>query len=131
MRFWPQNKARNVPVTRNGPKGTSDFKVFLPEITNPNPIIAPIKKAKNKATKILGKPRKRPIKKANFISPIPSQRPREIKTIARKKIAAPIALRIENLKIDIQNMRQNREDIAITIAEKQAQIDKLKLLKIN
>ena len=39
--------------------------------------------------------------------------------------------RIENLKIDIQNMRQNREDIAITIAEKQAQIDKLKLLKIN
>lgn len=100
MMFRPQNRARNVPATKNGPNGTSLFKVFFPVKINPIPIIAPIKKAKNKAAKIFGKPKINPIKKANFISPTPIQRPREIKTIIRKKAAAPRALRIENLKIE-------------------------------
>ena len=80
-----------VPVTRKGPNGTSDFKLFLPEITSPNPIIAPIEKAKNKATKIFGKDKNSPIKKANLTSPKPIHLPPEIKTIARKNKAAPKA----------------------------------------
>jgi len=96
----PQNIAKKVPVTKNGPKGTSLFRVFLPDIINPIPIIAPIEKAKNRANKIFGKPRNKPIKKANFTSPRPSHLPWEIKTIAKKNPAAPRALRIENLKIE-------------------------------
>jgi hypothetical protein len=87
----PQKKAINVPTTRNGPKGTSDFKVFLPDTINPNPIIAPIKKEKNRAIKILGKPRNKPIKKANLTSPKPSHLPREIKNITKKKADAKTA----------------------------------------
>lgn len=70
-----QNIAIKVPVTKKGPKGISDFKVFLPEIINPTPIIAPIKKAENKATKILGQPKIKPIKKAIFTSPTPIHLP--------------------------------------------------------
>ena len=110
INFSPQNKARNVPVTKNGPKGTSDFKVFLPATISPIPIIAPIKKAKNKANKIFGKPRKSPIKKANLISPTPSHLPREIRTIARKKAEAKIdgkiGLKIPNSKFQIPNKFQ-------------------------
>lgn len=82
-----------VPTTKNGPKGTSDFKVLFLEIINPVPIIAPVRKAKNRATKMLGQPRKSPIKKANFISPIPMPFPRDAKTMTRKKLAAKIALK--------------------------------------
>ena len=82
----PQNKARNVPVIKKGPKGTSDFKVFLPKVINPNPIIAPIKKAENKATKIFGKLKKSPIKKANLMSPIPIHFPRETRKIIKNKL---------------------------------------------
>ena len=87
----PKNKAIKVPVTKKGPKGTSDFKVFLPETISPNPIIAPIEKAKNKATKIFGKPKNKPIKIASLKSPIPIHLPRETRTIARKNVAAPKA----------------------------------------
>ena len=89
--FSPQNRAMKVPVTRNCPNGTSLFRVFLFNKINPIPIIAPIRKAKKSATRILGKPSKKPIKKASFISPTPIHLPREIKTIARKKPAAPRA----------------------------------------
>ena len=89
--FPPKNNANKVPVTKNGPNGTSDFNFFLREIINATPIIAPIKKAENKATKILGQPRKRPIKKATLISPIPIHLPLDHKTIARKNPAAPAA----------------------------------------
>lgn len=75
MISFAQNIARKVPVTKNGPKGTSDLRVFLPAIISPSPTRAPIKKAKNKATKILGEPKKRPIKKANLTSPKPSHLP--------------------------------------------------------
>ena len=87
----PQNKAINVPVTKNGPNGISLFRPFLLARISPIPIIAPKKKAKNRATRIFGKPRKRPIKKANFTSPQPIHFPLEIKIIARKKPAAPRA----------------------------------------
>ena len=90
----PKNKAIKVPVTKKGPKGTSDFKVFLPEIISPNPIIAPIKKAKNKATKMFGQPRINPIRKASFISPTPIHLPLDIRTIKRKNAAATRALYI-------------------------------------
>lgn len=89
--FSPKNKARKVPVTKNGAKGTSDLKVFLLRTIRINPTTAPIKKAKKRATKIFGQPRKRPIRKANFISPTPIHLPREIRTIVRKKAAAPKA----------------------------------------
>ena len=49
---------------------------------------APIKKAKNKATKIFGQPRIRPIKKANLTSPTPIHLPRETKIIKRKNAPA-------------------------------------------
>ena len=55
--------AMMVPITKKGPKGISLFKPFLPNKINPIPIIAPIKKAENKAAKIFGKPIKIPIKK--------------------------------------------------------------------
>ena len=83
--------AKKVPVTKNGAKGISDLRVFLPRAIRINPTAAPIKKAKNKATKMSGKPRNKPIKKANFISPTPIHLPREIRTIVRKKVAAPKA----------------------------------------
>lgn len=92
--FSPKNIAINVPVTKKGPKGTSDFIVFFFKIINPIPIIAPKRKAENKATKILGNPSKSPIKKANFISPTPIHLPREIRTIKKKKSPAPRALYI-------------------------------------
>ena len=56
-------------MIKNGPKGISDLKVFLFKTIKITPIIAPIKKAKNKAISILGKPKNIPIKKANFTSP--------------------------------------------------------------
>lgn len=83
--------AKMVPETKKGPKGTSDFKVFLPEIINPTPMIAPIKKAKNKATRMFGNPKNKPIKIASLTSPKPIARPREIRNIARKNKAAPTA----------------------------------------
>ena len=79
----------NVPVTKNGPKGTSDFKFFFFAKINPIPIIAPIKNAKKSETKILGKPRKRPIKTANFTSPKHSHLPLETRKIIRKNNDAP------------------------------------------
>ena len=102
MIISPQNNAINVPVTKNGPKGTSDFKVFLPEIISPTPIIAPKKKAENKATRILGKPKIKPIKMANLKSPRPIQRPLESKIIAKKKNAG----KIPNPKSQILNKSQ-------------------------
>ena len=92
LSIWlPKKKAVKVPVIKKGPKGTSDFKVFLPDNINPIPIIAPRKKAKNKPTKILGNPKINPIKKASFMSPPPIHLPLEINTIKKKKIAAPLA----------------------------------------
>ena len=88
-----------MPVIKNGPKGISDLRVFLPENISPNPIIAPRKKAKNRATRILGNPKISPIKKASFISPIPIHFPRETKTISKKKTEAKIADKREFIKV--------------------------------
>jgi len=110
----------NVPVTKNGPKGTSLFRVFFLAKISPIPIIAPIKKDKNKAIKILGKPKKSPIKKASFISPIPIQRPFEISTINKKNVAAAKAeingLKIRNSKFEIRNKSQILNAKTIKIA---------------
>ena len=43
------------------------FIPFLPSKISITPIKAPVKKLKNKAAKILGKPKTNPIKNANFI----------------------------------------------------------------
>ncbi len=106
--FSPKNIAKKVPVAKNGPKGISDFKVFLANIINPIPIIAPMKKAKKREIKIFGQPKINPIKKANLISPSPIHLPREIKTNVRKKIPAPTAeprdsrkgLKLRTMKIE-------------------------------
>ena len=79
----------NVPITKNGPNGISLFKLFfLPvrsgKTINIKPIIAPKKKAKNKAVKIFGNPNKIPIKRANFTSPKPIAMPLENKNIIKK-----------------------------------------------
>ena len=97
---FPKNKAINVPITKKGAKGTWLFKVFLPKAINPISIIAPIKKAENRATKILGQLKKSPIKKPNLTSPNPIQRPRDISQKRKKKPAAPKPLKIEELKIE-------------------------------
>lgn len=83
--FLLQKRAINVPVTKNGPKGISLLRVFFLKIINPIPIIAPIKKAKKRAMRILGKPRKSPIKNANFGSPQPIQRPFDIRIMKIKR----------------------------------------------
>ena len=80
--------AITVPPAKNGPKGISDFRVFFFKIIKIMETKAPIRKAKNKATKILGQPRIKPINKANFMSPTPIHLPLETKTIARKKAPA-------------------------------------------
>ena len=87
----PQNKARKVPITKKGAKGTSVFKFFPFKAINPTPIIAPIKKDKNRASNILGKPTSKPKKKANFTSPKPSHLPLERRKMAKKKMVAPTA----------------------------------------
>jgi len=87
----PQKRAMNVPVTKKGPKGISLLRVFFFKTISPIPIIAPRKKAKKRAMRIFGKPRKSPIKKANLGSPQPIHLPRETKTIAKKKAEARIA----------------------------------------
>ncbi len=84
MIFSPKNIAKNVPETKNGPKGIWDFIVFRFKKINIKPTIAPLKKAKNKATKIFGQPKKRPIKIESLKSPQPIQVSFEIKMIARK-----------------------------------------------
>ncbi len=56
--------------------------------------MAPIKKAKNKATKIFGQPRTRPMKTANLTSPVPIHLPRETKNIKRKNTPAITTARI-------------------------------------
>lgn len=86
--MFPQNIATIVAPTRNGPKGTSDFKVFFLEIIKITETKAPTKKAKNKATKISGQPRTSPIKTANLTSPIPIHLPLEISIIVRKNAPA-------------------------------------------
>ena len=80
-----------VPATKNGPKGISDFIFFLPLIIKQIPRIAPIKKAKNKATTIPGKPSNNPIKNPSLISPIPIPLPLVTKTNKRKNKAEPKA----------------------------------------
>ena len=54
------------------------------------PIKAPVKNAKYKAARILGKPKNKPKRKASFTSPKPIPLPFVIKNNTRKKIKAPI-----------------------------------------
>ena len=68
------------------------FNVFFFKVININPTIEPEKKAIKRATKILGKERKRPIKVAIFTSPNPIPLPFVTNNIKRKKTAAPSAL---------------------------------------
>ena len=80
-----------VEPAKNGPKGTWDLIVFLPAAIKLKPTIAPLIKAKNKANKILGQPRTKPIKTANLTSPKPSHLPLETRTNDKKKPLANIA----------------------------------------
>ena len=82
----PHNKAIKVDPVKNGPKGISDFNFFFFRVNKIIEIIAPLKKAKNKATKRFDTPKSKPIKTPIFISPIPIHLPRDIKTIIRKNI---------------------------------------------
>lgn len=85
----PAKKAKNVPIIKNGANGTSLFSPFFSERTKPTPIIAPIMNDENKATTILGNPKKNPIKIANLTSPNPIQFPFETRKRERKKDEAP------------------------------------------
>jgi len=84
----PQNRPTRVPATKKGPKGTSDFKFFFLKDIKANPTRAPLRKAKNKATKMLGQPKRSPIKKTSFTSPIPIHLPFDKSTTAKKKAEA-------------------------------------------
>ena len=97
MILFPQKRPMYVPIIKKGPKGTSLFKPFFFNIINITPIIAPIRKEKNKATNTKGDPKKRPIKKASLTSPKPIQRPPDKAKIARKNKVAKIAAKIELL----------------------------------
>ena len=90
--IWSAKKrAIKLPVTKKGPKGISSLNFLLPKITNIIPIVAPIKKEKNKAIKVAEPCKKVPIRKAILTSPKPIQRPLETVTIKRKKALAKIA----------------------------------------
>ena len=84
MACSPKNIIKKVPIIKNGPNGISDFIVFFLKIIKPTPTMAPRRKARKRAIKTYGQPRKSPIKKANFMSPIPIPLPLVIKTINRK-----------------------------------------------
>ena len=84
IRFSASKKAINVPDTKNGPKGISEEKDFFLFNIKKTPTIDPKRKAKNKATKTLGQPKNKPIKKANFTSPTPIHFPLETNAINRK-----------------------------------------------
>ncbi len=85
----PKNIEIIVPIIRNGPNGISLFKVLRPVLINPNPIIAPNKKAKKRAIEIFGQERKKPMKNASFTSPKPIHFPLEKSQIKKKKSPAP------------------------------------------
>lgn len=75
------------------------------------PTIAPVKNAKYNATIILGKPRTRPIKNENFISPSPIPLPPVARERIRKKINAPKADKIweiKNSELRIKNKNETR-----------------------
>ena len=74
-----------VAPAKKGPKGICDFMVFLPATIKVIPTIAPLIKAKNKAKRILGQPKIKPIKPANLTSPKPSHLPLETRTKNKKK----------------------------------------------
>ena len=95
----PKKIEINVAPTKNGPNGTSDFNVFVFIIIKKIETKAPRKKARNKAIKILGQPKIKPIKNTNFTSPIPIQRSLDISTKERKnKPATKAASRVFNVK---------------------------------
>ena len=104
-----------VPIIKNGPKGTSLLKVFFFNNINITPIIAPIKKEKNKATNIAGYPKNKPIKPASLTSPIPMALPRENSTIAKKKAAAPIAANAGEATSPLLKLKINAAIIAAYI----------------
>ena len=85
---YPKNNVTNVPPTKNGPNGTCEFIFFFLRNMRTMPTTAPAKNAEYNAMRILGNPRKSPMKNASFTSPKPSQRPRESKKIAKKKAEA-------------------------------------------
>ena len=91
MILEPKIIATNVPNIKNGANGTSLFKPFLPNSINPNPIIAPHKKAKNNPASMPGYPKAKPNKSASFTSPKPIQLPPEIRNINKKNSDAPKA----------------------------------------
>ena len=91
MIIFPKNKEKIVPPTRKGPNCICDFKFFFLNNIRPTPIIAPDVKAVNKAKRIFGKPKTRPIKKANLTSPKPIQRPLDNIMSRKKNPAAPKA----------------------------------------
>lgn len=71
---------------------------------------APVKKATYKAIIIFGNPKKSPIKKANFTSPIPMPRPRVMRDKKRKNKNEPIAAKRLDIRIlgykDIKNAKE-------------------------
>ncbi len=72
---------------------------------------APVKKATYNAPKTAGKPRNKPIKKANLTSPNPIPLPLVIKNRVRKNRKEPIA---DNVKFRIKNLEsriKNRKEI--------------------
>jgi len=73
MILSPKNIAKKVPETKNGAKGIWDFIVFRLKKIKIKPTIAPLKKAKNKETKIFGQPKINPIKIESLKSPKPIQ----------------------------------------------------------
>lgn len=90
-------------MIRKGPNGISLLKLLSLKIINTTPIIAPKKKAKNKATDMFGQPKNKPIKKDSFTSPNPIQRPLDTRKIKRKNIKDPTPahreLLAKNLKL--------------------------------
>ena len=100
-----QNKAINVPVTKKGPKGNWLFNFFFPANISPIPTRAPNKKAKNKETNILGKPKNRPMRKPSLASPKPIHLPRDINQIRKKNPPAPTALNIKDQKLELNSWK--------------------------
>jgi hypothetical protein len=73
-----------VPIIKKGAKGISLLKLFFFKAIRIIPIKVPKREAKSIAIKILGKPKKSPIKNKSFTSPKPNHLPLEKKKIRKK-----------------------------------------------
>ena len=89
----------NWAPIKNGPNAKRDFKVLVPQLKSIIPTIAPLIKAPNNVSTIMGQPLKKPKASASLTSPKPMPRPRVTSHNRPKKPAAASAAAKPEIKL--------------------------------